>query len=211
MTQDGGPGSQRDPPSARPRLGRWGERALFFSLGASMPFFAGRWVGNLLPGPDGIEELAFEAAVGVAFLVLRVVRGPSWRWLSYTVGVASAWMMFLVLLLGPSTIANYVNQRNFDADAWRSAVPGRSETRVWMVDDLLAHHSPVGRPVAEIDELLGPDDSERGSGWGRGCFPTWDRAWWLGDGRGFFPIDSEWLVLRVGPGGDVTEFRVVRD
>ena len=80
-----------------------------------------------------------------------------------------------------------------------------------MVDDLLADHSPIGRPVAEIDELLGPGRQRARHGLRARLLPERDRVWWLGDERGFIRIDSEWLVLRVDARATVTEARVVRD
>jgi hypothetical protein len=195
--------------SAAPQPGKWRQRLLFFAAGIASLFVSDK-VAHWIPGPTGIIELGIAAGIGVALLVLRVVRGPQWRWLSYFAGLGFVWCGFLAVLLLPSTIENWVRTTSFDASAWRSAELGSSETRVWMVDDLL-ERPLVGMKAADVDELLGPDDSVRGTGWGQGYWNGWDRVWWLGPERGFMSIDSEWLVLRVDAAGTVTEARLVRD
>ena len=120
-------------------------------------------------------------------------------------------MLFLVFRVEPM-VEDHLKQRPFDAAAWRQSKDGpRSDARVWMVDDFLAHHSPVGRPVAEIDTLLGPDDIAPGATRGRGNWKDCDRLWCLGHERGFISIDAEWLVLRVDASGTVTEAKLYRD
>lgn len=42
-------------------------------------------------------------------------------------------------------------------------------------------------------------------------FADFDMVYWLGPERSFISIDSEWLVLRLGEDGRVTERRVVSD
>jgi len=42
-------------------------------------------------------------------------------------------------------------------------------------------------------------------------FKGWDLVYRLGMERGFISIDSEWLVLRLAPGGRVAEARLVTD
>ncbi len=42
-------------------------------------------------------------------------------------------------------------------------------------------------------------------------FRDWDMVYRLGMERGFISIDSEWLVIRLGTNGRVTESRIVHD
>ena len=42
-------------------------------------------------------------------------------------------------------------------------------------------------------------------------FREYDFVYWLGPERGLFGIDSEWLVLKYGADGRVTEYRIVTD
>ena len=73
-----------------------------------------------------------------------------------------------------------------------------------MVDDLLAHHSLVGIGTDRLERLLGPRDSTA-------YFRDWDYVYWLGPERGLIRIDSEWLAIRIGPNGLVSERRILRD
>ena len=94
----------------------------------------------------------------------------------------------------------------FSPEAWQ-----RNERRVLtgapridMVNDLLSEHALVGRTHSEAVALLGePEDTD--------YFADFDMVYWLGPERGFISIDSEWLVLRLGEDGRVTERRVVSD
>jgi hypothetical protein len=53
--------------------------------------------------------------------------------------------------------------------------------------------------------LLGRADDTRN-------FSDWDFVYLLGPERGLlFSIDSEWLVIRFGPDGRVSEYEVARD
>jgi hypothetical protein len=109
------------------------------------------------------------------------------------------------LLLGPG-ITNYWHRREFEAAAWR-----RNErrdalwpTRLAMVDDLLARHPLRGLTRDSVERLLGPRDSTE-------YFREWDLVYWLGPERGLIRIDSEWLVLKFGVDGRVSDYRIVRD
>jgi hypothetical protein len=55
-----------------------------------------------------------------------------------------------------------------------------------------------------VTELLGEGDKTN-------YWNDWDAVYWLGPERGLFGIDSEWLVLRIGPDGRVMEYRVMTD
>lgn len=97
-----------------------------------------------------------------------------------------------------------VESWQFESSVWKSTVPGtRDETRLFMVDDLLATHTLVGRSRADIVNLLGEPDSTP-------YFRHYDMVYYLGRERRAFGIDSEWLVLKLSA-GRVSEARLVTD
>lgn len=53
--------------------------------------------------------------------------------------------------------------------------------------------------------------ADSGSRPGSGYYREWDLVYWLGPERGFYSIDSEWLVVRLGPEGRVSDCQLVRD
>jgi hypothetical protein len=73
-----------------------------------------------------------------------------------------------------------------------------------MADGLLLTGRLDGRTAKEVEELLGPARNT-------GYFKDFDLVYKLGDERGAFSIDSEWLVIRLGPDGRVAEARLARD
>ena len=80
-----------------------------------------------------------------------------------------------------------------------------------MVDDLIASALLDAKSYTELLDLLGPDDSMRGTEYGAGYFQDCRLVYWLGAERGFLSIDSEWLVIRLGENGRVTGYRIVTD
>lgn len=84
----------------------------------------------------------------------------------------------------------------FDAQTWRDSKPDFSLTsvRLRMVDDLLSRSPLVGMTLDEIEALLGPRDDTP-------YFADADLVYFLGQERHPFGIDSEWLVVRLGPDG----------
>lgn len=96
----------------------------------------------------------------------------------------------------------YFRRRAFDSQTWRAA--GSEDDRIRMVDDLVDDVLRVGMTKDEIEALLGlPTQTSK--------FRDWDLVYRLGMERSLFNIDSEWLVVRFGAEGKVTEFRIVRD
>ena len=90
----------------------------------------------------------------------------------------------------------------FDAAAWRAA--GREDsTRTGMVDDLVRSGRLRGLTEAEVTALLGPPPEVS-------YFHEWDMVYLLGPCRCLFPIDNEWLVIRLDE-GRVSQARVVQD
>ncbi|NIJ21207.1 hypothetical protein FHS95_002910 [Sphingomonas naasensis] len=98
----------------------------------------------------------------------------------------------------------YSPARPFDAAAWRQVATSDNHVRLTMVDQLVESGQLDGLIRPQVLELLGPPD-------GGPYFRDWDFVYWLGPERGFMSIDSEWLVLRMGSDGRVSEYRVVRD
>jgi len=73
-----------------------------------------------------------------------------------------------------------------------------------MIDSLLRSRRLDKRSPFEVVALLGTPPRT-------GYFREWDLAYRLGPERGVFRIDSEWLVIRLGSEGRVSDYRVVRD
>ncbi|MGG3528397.1 hypothetical protein COM13_26735 [Bacillus pseudomycoides] len=96
-----------------------------------------------------------------------------------------------------------VNKYNskFQTDRWLKD----ERKRVYMIDDLLTKHKLVGKPKKEIVQLLGkPTETRR--------FEEMNQTvYYLGDERGFIPIDSEWLILQFDNDDKVVEHRLYKD
>lgn len=96
-----------------------------------------------------------------------------------------------------------VNEYNskFRIDRWLED----EGNRVYMIDDLLAKHKLVGKPKEEIIKLLGkPTETSR--------FEEMNQTvYYLGDERGFIPIDSEWLILQFNSDNQVVECKLYKD
>lgn len=71
-----------------------------------------------------------------------------------------------------------------------------------MVDDLLGGRFLAQLSEPELIELLGDPDGE---------YPGKEYRWYLGPERGLIRIDSEWLAVRIGPGGQVEDARLAFD
>jgi hypothetical protein len=100
--------------------------------------------------------------------------------------------------------AGYLPIRPFDKASWREARTLADRDRLEMVDWLVRSGRLDGMTRPQVLEMLGPPD-------GGSYFRDWSLVYHLGPERGFIGIDSEWLVLRIGPDGRVAEYRVVRD
>ncbi len=93
--------------------------------------------------------------------------------------------------------------RHFDRSLWcNSRTP--ASVRLRMADDLVDNKKLFGLTRQEVVALLGePPKTE--------YFKEFDLVYYLGPERGFMSIDSEWLVLKLGPDGRVKRATVVRD
>lgn len=89
----------------------------------------------------------------------------------------------------------------FNQDRWLHA----EEKRVNMIDDLLQKYKLTGKSNEEITKLLGaPTETRNGES---GVITSY----YLGNERGFIPIDSEQLVLQFDRDGRVMKYEVLRD
>jgi hypothetical protein len=102
---------------------------------------------------------------------------------------------------------SYLRSVKFESTAWKAGTADHGimwPTRLRMVDDLMRRRLLDGRTRETVERLLGsPDLTDK--------FRNWDMVYHLGPERGFFRIDSEWLVLRLDRSGKVVEGRIVRD
>ncbi|UNL86825.1 hypothetical protein [Priestia koreensis] len=89
----------------------------------------------------------------------------------------------------------------FDQDRWNN----HPEERVDMVDNLLEEVTLKGKTKSEITTLLGKQDP-------KAYFkkPT-NLVYYLGDERGIFSIDSEWLIISFSDKGIVDHYEVTTD
>src|SRR5258708_4993529 len=92
---------------------------------------------------------------------------------------------------------------HFDAPLW-----GNSQTpasvRLRMADDLVDNNKLLGLTRQEVVARLGqPPKTE--------YFKEFDMVYYLGPERGFISIDSEWLVLKIGPDSRVVRATIARD
>lgn len=116
-------------------------------------------------------------------------------------------LVLLAAVALPITCAyemGYLPVRSFDAQLWRESTRYGDTARVEMVDSLIGSGRLDGLTRSQVLDLLGPPSTD-------GYFREWDLVYRLGDERGLFAIDSEWLVIRIGSGGRVSEYRIERD
>jgi hypothetical protein len=122
------------------------------------------------------------------------------RWIPRVLGAVLAICVGMAGLVGWGL--GYLPVLPFSSARWKAPPEGR--VRVHMVDAFLLTHRLRGMRRETVVALLGQDPPT-------GYFRDWDQVYWLGQERGLFAIDSEWLVLRYGPDGRVAAWRVVRD
>lgn len=73
-----------------------------------------------------------------------------------------------------------------------------------MVDDLLATGRLIGQSRESAVQMLGPADDTP-------YFRDYDLVYWLGPERGFFSIDSEWLIIKLDEEGVIRDASLARD
>lgn len=114
-----------------------------------------------------------------------------------------------ILLFGPiyyDSARERLRRIPFESASWQNPgkVDGQDPIRIRMVDDLVRSRRLDHQSRAEVDKLLGKPTSTN-------YFKEYDLVYWLGPERGFFSIDSEWLVIRFDKSEFVQEYRIVRD
>jgi hypothetical protein len=73
-----------------------------------------------------------------------------------------------------------------------------------MADDLVGSKQLLGLTRQEVVDRLGEPPKTN-------YFQKFDLVYYLGPERGFISMDSEWLVLKLGPDGRVERAAIVRD
>ena len=93
--------------------------------------------------------------------------------------------------------------RHFDPSLWGNSHTPAS-VRLRMADDLVDNKKLIGLMRQEVVARLGePPKTE--------YFKEFDLVYYLGPERGFMSIDSEWLVMKLGPDGRVVRATIARD
>lgn len=113
-------------------------------------------------------------------------------------------LLLVVIFCGFTT--HYLPLMRFTSEGWRQGGGENSATpvRLQMIEWLTRSGQLDGLTRPEVAALLGPPRD-------RPYFSDWDMVYLLGPERGIFSIDSEWLVIRFGPNGRVSDYRVVTD
>lgn len=147
-------------------------------------------------------------AVSIPFILLLVMQ---WIILYFSVGdnkgkykkKFKGITIFGAVLFSFCIVQLGVNEYNskFHTDRWLE----NEQKRVYMVDDLLAKHKLVGKSKEEMIQLLGnPTETRR-------LEETTQTLYYLGNERGFIPIDSECLVLQFDHDDKVIEYKIQKD
>ncbi len=188
-----------------PPEGVWAGRALFAGLGAGITILSAvvaLVVASSMPLDRGkiiVLTTGFVLPwVGCAVVVvMRIRHGLRWRWISYLIGAITLPNLLMLAVIGIWRLSLSWRATDFDAAAWRA-----EEGRAWMVDDLLDRDLLEGRPLAEIEALLGPDEAApRQVGYPDpfGYYVGGERQW----------VGVEWLVLQFDENGVVTSTELV--
>jgi len=127
----------------------------------------------------------------------RLRRRP-WQWWV----IVGLWGAFVAAAGGALIWATHRVQP-FDRAVWNDETRLESGIRLTMADDLLRRGTLRGLSRAEVVALLGEPPSTS-------YFQEADLVYWLGPERGYFSIDSEWLIVTL-PGDRVADARIVRD
>lgn len=112
-------------------------------------------------------------------------------------------MLAVAAMLGVASLTVFAWPRGiaFDQQRWQL---GEKHDRHAMADRLVSTGELIGQTRAQIEAKLGPPTPTN-------KWADWDLIYVLGRERGWMPIDSEWLVIRLDAAGNATECRVVRD
>ena len=94
-------------------------------------------------------------------------------------------------------VYSWWNAENYN---WNDSKHKRSR----IADGLILTKKLYKLPRTEVESLLGRAHETT-------YFNEWDMVYQLGSERGFFTIDSEWLVINLDDAGRVKDYRIVRD
>ncbi|MBY0112617.1 MAG: hypothetical protein K2Y21_07335 [Phycisphaerales bacterium] len=124
----------------------------------------------------------------------------------FFIGLAAIGVLWFLAFGGNVSWSEPEYSVSFRSEQWRAtpATLARSSIRLRMVNDLLKNHSPLGLHRDNVVSLLGPPDDTP-------YFRNYDMVYLLGPERGFFSVDSEWLILKLTPDGRVSEAKLVTD
>lgn len=145
--------------------------------------------------------------VGGVLLVARLLGRRRIRVAWYALGGVLTYAGLLGSLLARPALQQWRNEIAFGSVTWRANPRSANPmwpTRLRMVDDLMARRLLDGVSLDSVTALLGTPDSTA-------YFSDWSMVYYLGPERGLVSIDSEWLVIRLGPEGMVREYRLARD
>ena len=126
----------------------------------------------------------------------------------YSTSKQSKWAvavaLALILWIGSAFITGRLPFEFFDSQRWKLVERSDDYSRLRMIEPLIMSGRLDGVTQPEVIALLGPSDDTN-------YFKEWDFVYWLGPERSFMSLDSEWLVIKIGPTGRVVEYRVVSD
>ena len=126
----------------------------------------------------------------------------------YSTSKQSKWAVAVALALIPWIGSAFITGRLpfefFDSQRWKLVERSDDYSRLRMIEPLIMSGRLDGVTQPEVIALLGPSDDTN-------YFKEWDFVYWLGPERSFMSLDSEWLVIKIGPTGRVVEYRVVSD
>ncbi len=126
----------------------------------------------------------------------RVTKRTLAKWALMAV-IALVACHYVVYVAPLSLVPSWWNATNFD---WGDPLHKRAR----IADRLISSQALIGRSKSDIAKMLGePPPTE--------YFREWDMVYILGSERGFFSIDSEWLVIQLDSSGTATDASIVRD
>ena len=142
----------------------------------------------------------------VLVVIGRIRRGRVFRPLAYVGGAVGISLLTVGALVFQPVADRYAHEETFESAAWRrnDRPDAFWPARLAMVDDVLERGILRGASRDSVERLLGPRDKTD-------YFRDWDLVYWLGPERSMFGIDSEWLVVRFGADGRVSDARIVTD
>ncbi|GGG22723.1 hypothetical protein GCM10011344_24380 [Dokdonia pacifica] len=123
------------------------------------------------------------------------------RILSYSL-IALVSVSLLVFLLFINTMGNHFVEKEFSSSIWKAD----QESRIEMIDDLVSKKIIDDLPVWQMITLLGMPDED--------CYfyqPDHDMIYYLGPERGYFSIDSEFLLIWLNDDNFVEKYEIVLD